>query len=122
MKIAITSHGDVRQAAVDSRFGRAAYFMVYDQENGAWESFPNTQNLEAAHGAGIQSAQTLAKAGAGILITGYVGPKAYKVLTAGKVEMYSSNDTRGTVEDVLAAFLDGKLSPIAAPNALDINK
>ncbi|CQR72417.1 Dinitrogenase iron-molybdenum cofactor [Sporomusa ovata DSM 2662] len=115
MKIAITAHGEDRQATVDSRFGRADYFVLYDQENDTWDTVPNTQNLEAAHGAGIQAGQSLAKTGASVLITGNVGPKAFKVVNAANIAMYSIGTMNGTVEEALAAFLAGKLTLITAP-------
>jgi len=117
MKIAITSHGEDRYAEVDSRFGRADYFILYDQEADTYECLPNTQNLEASHGAGIQAGQSLVKSGAKVLITGHVGPKAFKVLDAGKITMYTMGDITGTVEDVLTAFLAGKLTTIDVPGA-----
>ncbi len=117
MKIAITSHGEERDSEIDSRFGRADFFMIYDQETDTWDSIPNTQNLEAAHGAGIQAGQSLAKSGAKVLITGHVGPKAFKVLDAEKISMYSTGDLTGTVEDALSAFLAGKLITIDVPGA-----
>ena len=55
MKIALTAHGEDRQDAIDSRFGRADYFVLFDQEEGTWSALSNLQNLEAAHGAGIQA-------------------------------------------------------------------
>lgn len=123
MKIAITAHADNKCATVDSRFGRADYFVIYDQESDTWDSLANKQNHEAAHGAGIQAGQNLAQTGAKVLITGHVGPKAFKVLQAEQIAMYSfSNDISGTVEEVLSAFQAGKLTAIAAPNALDIKK
>ncbi|SDF50444.1 NifB/NifX family molybdenum-iron cluster-binding protein [Sporomusa acidovorans] len=122
MKIAITAHGKDLHATVDSRFGRAEYFIIYNQEKASWESIPNTQNLEAAHGAGIQAGQTLAKTGANVLITGHVGPKAFKVVKAANITIYSLGAENGTVEDALAAFLAGKLTPIATPNAIEIKK
>lgn len=122
MKIAITAHGEDRHAAVDSRFGRAEYFVIYDQEKGVWDFVLNTQNLEAAHGAGIQAGQTLAQTGANILITGHVGPKAFKVVNAANITIYSLDTESGTVENALAAFLAGKLTPIATPNAIEIKK
>lgn len=122
MKIAITAHGEDRQATLDSRFGRADYFIIYDQEKETWDSVPNTQNVEAAHGAGIQAGQNLAQSGAKILITGHVGPKAFKVVDAAQIAMYSFGDISGTVEDALAAFLAGKLTTIAAPNGLETKK
>ena len=122
MKIAITAHGEDRQAVVDSRFGRADYFVLYDQDKGSWSALSNTQNAEAAHGAGIQAGQTLAKTGAKILITGHVGPKAFKVLQAEQIAMYSLGEMNGTVEEALSAFLSGKLTAIAVPSAPDVKK
>lgn len=117
MKIAFTSQGQDGHAPVDPRFGRADYFLLYDQEKDCWTCLSNTQNLEAAHGAGIQAGQTLLKAGADILITGHVGPKAFKVLEAGKVKMYSFGDFTGAVKDALTAFRAGKLTLITAPDS-----
>lgn len=117
MKIAITSHGEDRHAEVDSRFGRADYFIIYDQETATYDCLPNTQNLEASHGAGIQAGQSLAKTGAKVLITGHVGPKAFKVLDAEKITMYSIGDLTGTVEEALSAFLAGNLTKIDVPGA-----
>jgi predicted Fe-Mo cluster-binding NifX family protein len=122
MKIAFTSHGNDRHATVDCRFGRADYFILYDEESKTWDSVPNTQNVEAAHGAGIQAGQTLAKTGAKVLITGHVGPKAFKVLQAEQIAMYSLGDMNGTIEEALSAFLSDKLTAIAVPNALDLKK
>ncbi|SMD11416.1 NifB/NifX family molybdenum-iron cluster-binding protein [Sporomusa malonica] len=122
MKIAITSHGQNRNAAVDSRFGRADYFVLYDQESDTWTSLSNTQNLEAAHGAGIQAGQSLEKTEASVLITGHVGPKAFKLLDAANITMYSFGDFNGTVDEALRAFLDGKLSSINSPGAMGHGK
>jgi len=118
MKIAITSTGENRHSKVDTRFGRADYFILYDQETDTYDCLPNTQNLEASHGAGIQAGQSVAKTGAKILITGNVGPKALKVLAAEKIAMYSIGDITYTVEDALAAFLAGKLTTIDVPGAI----
>lgn len=122
MKIAITSHGEDCHANIDARFGRADYFMLYDQENDSWSCQDNTQNLEAAHGAGIQAGQTLIKSGADVLITGHVGPKALKVLNTGKITIYTVGDDIGTVADALAAFQAGKLTAIVAPTGLNGKK
>ena len=122
MKIAITAHGEDRESQVDSRFGRAEYFVLYDQEKDDWECIPNIQNLEAAHGAGIQAGQSLLKTGAEVLITGHVGPKAFKVLDAGKVKIYSFGDMNGTVKEALDAFQTGKFSAVTMSNALGVKR
>ncbi len=116
MKIAITTHGQTLWSPVDSRFGRADNFILYDLETDTWDYLPNNQNLAAAHGAGIQAAQILANSGAGALISGHVGPKAFKVLAAAQIAMYSLSETTRTVEEAVAAYRAGKLAAINAPS------
>ncbi len=122
MKIAITAHGKDQQSAVDCRFGRANYFVLYDREGNFWDWLANMQNQEAAHGAGIQAGQKLAGTGTTVLLTGHVGPKAFKILQAEQIAMYSLGELNCTVEEALSAFLSGNLTVITAPNALDIKK
>ncbi len=124
VKIAITSRGEDKDASVDTRFGRAEYFLIYDQETDTWECLPNRQSLTAAHGAGIQAAQTVLKAGARALITGHIGPKAFKVLDAGGMAIYSAGevDEKMTAEEILGLFVLGKLAKMTVPNPIDTKK
>ena len=117
MKIAITIQGDDATAVVDPRFGRAENFLIYNQEDASWTCLPNTQNLEAAHGAGIQAGQTITQSGAAVLLTGHVGPKAFKVLEAEGIAVYSFGEQVKTAAEVLADFLAGKLNRISGPSA-----
>lgn len=73
MKIAFTTSGDSLEAQLDSRFGRAPKFLVYDLDNGKFEVIDNQQNLNAAQGAGIQSAETVARLGVKSVVTGHCG-------------------------------------------------
>ncbi|MDT8899977.1 NifB/NifX family molybdenum-iron cluster-binding protein [Anaeroselena agilis] len=114
MKVVVTAGGPGLEERFDTRFGRAAYFIVCDLENDSWESHPNTQNLEAAQGAGIQAAQSVQRLGASALITGHVGPKAFKVLDANAVKIFSA--TAQTVGEALSAYKNGLLSQMAAPD------
>jgi len=113
MKLAITSEGESLQSAVDPRFGRAKYFIVVDTDTQAVRAVPNTQNLNAAQGAGIQAGKMIVELGVTSLITGHVGPKAFSALQAGNVEIYTG--AAGTVGDALDQFRAGKLR--AARNA-----
>ena len=74
----------------------------------------NQQNLNAAQGAGIQAAQTIVKAGAGALVTGHCGPKAFRVLAAAGVKVY--NTDAPTIAEALARYLAGQLTEAAAAN------
>jgi predicted Fe-Mo cluster-binding NifX family protein len=109
VKIAITSTGETVDSPLDSRFGRTQKFLIYDTEAKSLLVVDNAQNLNAAQGAGIQAAQTVAQTGAQALITGHTGPKAFKVLkTAGIVIYHSSAQT---VKDALDALEKGLLQP-----------
>jgi len=108
MKIAITTSGSDLDAPLDSRFGRAPKFLIYDLEANNFEVVDNEQNLNAAQGAGIQSAQTIARLGVGALVTGHCGPKAFKVLNAAGIKIY--NTTAATVVEALDQYRGNKLS------------
>jgi predicted Fe-Mo cluster-binding NifX family protein len=111
MKIAISSQGDTLDSMVDPRFGRAKGFLVYDMETGAIDYASNDQNLNIPQGAGIQTAQNVAKTGAQAVITGNIGPKAFAALNKGNIAMYLF--TNGTVGEALEAYKNGELVPTA---------
>jgi len=114
MKVIITSYGADCSDKVDPRFGRAAYFMVYDDQENTWESVCNQQNLEAAKGAGIQAAENVRKLEGDILITGNVGPKAFKVLNANGIKVLSASEF--AVREAYEAFKEGKLVELTNAN------
>lgn len=107
MKIAITSEGASLDSALDLRFGRAAGFIIYDDASGSFEYIDNAQNLQAAQGAGIQAGQHIVNSGATVLITGHVGPKAYKVLKAGNIKMFLAK--AGTIQEIIDQWKAGTL-------------
>ena len=107
MRIAVTAQGQDLAAAVDSRFGRARFFMVVDTETGEFSAADNTQNLNAAQGAGIQAGRNVVELGVQAVITGHVGPKAFATLQAGNVAIHTG--ASGTVADAIEQFKAGKL-------------
>jgi len=107
MKIAFTTSGNDLKASLDSRFGRAPKFMVYDLESETFTVIDNQQNLNAAQGAGIQSAETVARLGVQALVSGHCGPKAFRVLTAAGIKIYTTEAT--TIAEALAQYRAGKL-------------
>jgi len=114
MKVAITSTGEDLQSGVDPRFGRARWFVVVDTESDASEALDNEQNLNAMQGAGVQAAQNVSEAGVEAVITGNVGPKAFSVLGAAGIKIYTG--ATGTVADALEAFKAGKLEAAGGAN------
>ena len=107
MKIAVTAQGESLNSSIDPRFGRAKFFIIYDTNNDTFTVKNNTQNLNAAQGAGIQSAQNIIETGAEVIITGHCGPKAFTVLNAGNVKIATGGT--GTVQDAIKEYKDGKL-------------
>jgi len=115
LKIAFTTSGTTLDAPLDPHFGRAPSFLLYNMESGCFEIIDNAQNLSAAQGAGIQAAETLLRAGADALVTGHCGPKAFRVLSAAGVAIYTTTATN--VHEALAAYKAGKLQPADEANA-----
>jgi len=107
MKIAFSTSGSDLRAPLDSRFGRAPKFLVYDLDSESFEVIDNQQNLNAAQGAGIQSAEAVARSGAKALVSGHCGPNAFRVLAAAGVKVYSSDAP--TVAAALEKFKTGEL-------------
>ena len=114
MKIAITTSGDSLDAAVDPRFGRAKAFILYDTETDEWSVLDNAQNLNAAQGAGIQSATAVVNAGAEAVLTGNCGPRGFATLQAAKVAVYPG--ASGTVQQAVDAFKAGALQAAGDAN------
>jgi len=112
MKIAITTSGNDLNAPLDTRFGRAPGFLIVDSETKETTYVSNEQNLNAAQGAGIQSAQNVASTGVKAVISGHFGPKAFRVLSASNIAMHPS--TAATAQEALDLYLQGELSATQA--------
>lgn len=107
MKICVTSRGPDLSSEVDPRFGRARYFIIRDDETDTYDVVDNQQNVNAAGGAGVQSATTVAEKGCQWVISGHMGPKALSVLKEAGIRV--ATGASGKVSDALMAFRDGKL-------------
>jgi predicted Fe-Mo cluster-binding NifX family protein len=109
MKIAFSTTGTDLSASMDPRFGRAAFFVIYDTETKAVEGMENAY-ADAGQGAGIKAAETVVKSGAKIVVTGDCGPKAFNALKQAAVRIYSAKNI--SVAGALEAFEAGKLQEI----------
>ena len=110
MKVAITSQGDSVDAQVDLRFGRCAYFIIIDPETEEAEAVSNP-SADAMGGAGPQAAQIIADKGAEVVITGNVGPNAFRTLRAANIRIYQA--AAGTVKETLAKYKSGELKELS---------
>jgi len=117
MKVAITASGEDLNSPVDRVFGRARYFVITNTEETNVEVLENSQNVNAAQGAGIQSARQIANKSVDVVLTGNVGPNAFRALEAASIKAYQFESDVLTVRDALAAWKEGRLQEVKAPTA-----
>lgn len=115
-KIAVSSEGPDLDTRVDPRFGRAAGFVVVDPETLAFEYVDNGASQVMAQGAGIQAAEIVAATGARVLLTGFVGPKAFRALGAAGIKIGQNVDNL-TVREAIDWFQAGNVPVAEAPNS-----
>jgi predicted Fe-Mo cluster-binding NifX family protein len=111
MKVVVTAEGPKLDGPVDPRFGRAKCFVVFDTETGDHETHDNEQNLNAPQGAGIQAAQMVTRLGAGAVLTGHVGPKAFETLQSAEIAIYCG--ISGSVRQAIDSWKAKQLTPTA---------
>ena len=100
MKTVITSTDNKINAEFDKRFGRAAWFCVFDDET-SQTAFYDNSNLSAQHGAGSKAAEKMVELGALKVISGDFGPNAKELLDKFNIQMVILQDDDLTVEDVI---------------------
>ncbi len=86
-KIAISSEGPTLEDYVDPRFGRAGGFVVVELPERKIDYIDNGASQMMAMGAGIETAERMAAAGVEVVLSGYVGPKAFDALTAAGIKI-----------------------------------
>lgn len=114
MKIVITAQGESPDSEVDPRFGRAKNFIVHDTDANTYTPISNTQNAQAAQGAGIQTGRMVVDAGAQAVLTGNCGPKAFRVLNGAGIQVYIG--AKGTVRETVEAFKKDELTEAKEAN------
>ena len=115
MKVGITTSGINMDAPVYSHFGRAPKLMIYDLDLDTYHVQKNEQSLNAAQGAGIQTALHLCDEKVECVITGNCGPIAYETLRAAGVSVCTCPAC--TIAGAIEKLKHGDLVPCAAPNA-----
>ncbi len=114
MRLAITSIGPSLEDAVDEHFGRARHILIVDTESGLVEALNNSQNLNAAQGAGIKTAQLVADHGVEWVLTGHAGPKAFAALQRAGIKV--GTVTSGSCRQALNRFTRGEVQAINGPD------
>lgn len=100
MRTIITSSDNKITAAFDKRFGRAAWFCLYDEQSGEIE-FVENANLNASNGAGTKAAEKAVELNVKRIISGDFGPKAKDLLEKFDIQMVILQDDNLTVESII---------------------
>ena len=112
MKVCVSASSGSIEANLDSRFGRCPFFVIVNSETMEFNVVLN-DSTNAAHGAGIQAAQTVVNMGVGVVITGNVGPNAFKVLSASGIETFTV--ASGTVKEAVEKYKNSQLKQVDNP-------
>ena len=103
MKMAITSTGNNLESKFDLRFGRSAWFCIYDKESDTIQ-FVLNDNKDSLGGAGTKTAEMVAELGVNQVISGDFGPKAKSLLERIEIQMIILNDENSTIQEILNKF------------------
>jgi predicted Fe-Mo cluster-binding NifX family protein len=114
-KIAICSEGPGLDDLLDSRFGRAAGFIIIDPDTLIFEYVNNGASQAASQGAGIQAAEILSRTKVKAVLTGSVGPKAFQALQAAGIKI-GQNLENMTVRQALERYKKGQVEWATQPN------
>ena len=113
MRIAVASTGETLDSEVDRRFGRAAYFLIFDTETMAFSAFKNDRD-SAEEKAGIGAARAVTGAGVQSVLTGNCGAKAAQILRDAGVRLYTG--ITGTVSEAIELYQDSRLAEAKGPS------
>ena len=104
MKIAVSATGGSMMARVSEQFGRCTHFLIVDSETMKFEAVSNP-GIGLMGGAGPESASVIAAKGAGVLLTGRVGPNAKTALDSAGITVVSGISGATTVKEAVEEYL-----------------
>ncbi len=100
-RICFTAQGESIEDEIDPRFGRAAFYLIYDPKTKTMESLENP-NKNLMQGVGPKSVQFLSENNVDVLFTGQIGPNAQRVLQASKIKVISG--ASGKIKNLLEKY------------------
>ncbi|MBN1952790.1 MAG: NifB/NifX family molybdenum-iron cluster-binding protein [Bacteroidales bacterium] len=100
MKTVITATGNNFESPFDRRFGRAAWFCVYDDQNQE-VTFHENGFADAGNGAGTKAAEKMVELKIGKVISGDFGPKAKDLLDKFEIQMVILQEDDIAVGDII---------------------
>lgn len=99
MKVAISSTGNLPEALVDERFGRCAYFVIYDTETRQSQMLENPYR-NASQGVGPSAVTLVASLGVEKIVSGEFGVKIRSMLDDLKIQMIVIKEPK-TIQEII---------------------
>ena len=100
MKVAITSTGNSVESKIDPRFGRCAYFVIYDTDTKDSEFIENPNN-NASNGAEHAYVKLVTDKGAQKIVSGEFGMKIKSILDSLSIQMIVMKDHQKSVQNII---------------------
>lgn len=115
MKIAICAKTTDELGLVASRFARAEFYIIYDNDNLTFTAIENPAINEGS-GAGGKAVKALSDNDVEVVLGPEVGPKAFDALKAFEIKAFNLGDSV-TVKDAIYAYYENKLVETTSPHA-----
>jgi predicted DNA-binding protein (UPF0251 family)/predicted Fe-Mo cluster-binding NifX family protein len=111
VRVAVSAHAPSLDAAVAPRFGRAPGFLLVDISTLQFDYVANSVAAQQTQQLGPGAAALIANAGAGVLLTGFVGAKAARSLAEAGISVADGLGAL-TVREAVQRFASGEIVPV----------
>lgn len=113
MKIAIPiNNKNNTEYKVNDKFGRSKYFYIYETETNKVSIIDNEDNINSAHGAGIQTSSMLARNNINAVIAKEIGPKALDTLKQSQIGVYEYKEV-DNIDKLIEMYKKQKLKKLS---------
>ena len=116
MKIAISAKGKITDDLIDMRFGRCEHFQIHDTELKVVKVLEN-KGESASGGAGIVAANKLIDENVDVIITGNLGPNAFKIIDVSDIKSYKCDSDTTSIKEALEKYNNNELEEIKIAGA-----
>ena len=113
MRIAVSSSNGLQDSPFSPRFGRCAFFLIFDTSSTHWEKKENPAR-DAQGGAGTKVVQILTDWDVDVLVSGRYGPNAFSAIKASGITPYKAES--GSPKDLVDKVLAGELTKVESPS------
>lgn len=110
MKIAMPVDENSIESTICISFGRAPYFMIYDNETKDKLFLDNSVAASSQGGAGIKAAQLIVDEKIDVLLTPRCGENATDVFSSAAIKIFKT--TSNGINEMIEAYELGELSPL----------